>query len=212
VETPTIFGAVDGIQVSGPGGTVYQFPGGLNLDYVPFAIPQITIGSLFGTDFTARYFSYNLGEDFGQVDVLGLGVRHSISQYVKLPVRLAVGAYHQSFVVGDFIEATNLLVNVQAGYSVSVLNLYGAVGYEKSTFKLDVEFDDESHLVFDMEGQNSVRFTVGASVDLGPLRVHADYNSANQSTFSAGLGIVIGAREKQKPEPTTPPAEGTPAK
>jgi hypothetical protein len=104
-EVPTILGPADPVEVSGDGGTVYVFPGGLNASMLPFAVPQLTLGSVFGTDVTVRYYAYSVNDDIGKLNLLSLGIRHSISQYFSaLPLDLAVGFYRQQFKLGDIID------------------------------------------------------------------------------------------------------------
>ena len=97
-EVSTLFGPTDPVEVTGDAGTVYVFPGGLNVSMLPFAVPQLTLGSVFGTDLTVRYFAYSTNEDIGKLNLFSWGLRHSISQYVPvLPLDLAVGFYSQQF-------------------------------------------------------------------------------------------------------------------
>ncbi|GAB1371107.1 hypothetical protein MASR1M45_11690 [Candidatus Kapaibacterium sp.] len=67
---------------------IYQFPevftlyGGTNLNYVFAAIPQIEIGSFYGTEILLRVIPpVNLGETIGDFAFWGIGIKHSLSQY-----------------------------------------------------------------------------------------------------------------------------------
>ena len=57
VDAPTVFGASENLVVNGEGGTQYLFPGGLNMKIFPLAMPQLTIGSIYGTDLTVYYIT-----------------------------------------------------------------------------------------------------------------------------------------------------------
>lgn len=206
-EVPTIFGPSEGVivPIDASGGLFdYSFPGGFDIDYVPLAMPQITIGSVFGTDFTARFVSLDI-EDAGKVNVFGWGLRHSIDQYLeKLPLDLALGYYHQTFKVGDYMDASANVINLQGSYSIPIITFYGGLGYENS--KVHVEYTYEGadiseasisqgeKIQFDMEGANTMRFTVGLTFNLGPVKLHGDYNLAKQNTFAVGLGIGINEK------------------
>ena len=207
-SVPTVFGSTEGkvVPIDATGGLLeYTFPGGFDLDYVPLAMPQITIGSVFGTDFTARFVSLDI-EDMGKINVFGWGLRHSIDQYFSvLPLDLSVGYYNQSFKVGEYMDASANGVNLQASYSIPVLTFYGGLGYENS--KVHVEYTYEGpdiqettsisegdKVAFDLKGANSVRFTVGLTLNLGPVKLHGDYNLAKQNTFAVGLGIGINEK------------------
>ncbi len=206
-KVPTVFGPTEGVVVpiKASGGLLeYAFPGGFDLDYVPLAMPQITLGSVFGTDFTARYAEVDI-EDAGKIKVFGWGLRHNISQYISLlPLDLAIGYYNQSFKIGEYMDASANVLNLQASYSIPVLTFYGGMGYENS--KVHVEYTYEGpdvqgtsiaegdKVTFDMEGANTVRLTLGMTINLGPVKIHGDYNLAKQNTFAVGLGIGINEK------------------
>jgi len=206
-SVPTVFGPSEGVivPVEGTGGLLeYAFPGGFDIDYMPLAMPQITIGSVFGTDFTARYASVSV-TDVGKIKVFGWGLRHSIDQYFQvLPVDLTLGYYNQSFKIGEYMDATANIVNLQTSFSIPVITFYGGLGYENS--KVHVEYTYEGseisgtsvepgdQVTFDMEGANSIRFTVGMTLNLGPVKINGDYNMAKQNTFAVGIGIGINEK------------------
>ncbi|MEZ4901504.1 MAG: DUF6588 family protein [Spirosomataceae bacterium] len=68
---PTILGPREIVTVNGLNGTSYTFPAGLGAQSITLAIPQITIGSIFGTEFNARFMAYDFGGDFGKLQFLG---------------------------------------------------------------------------------------------------------------------------------------------
>ncbi|HJZ41483.1 MAG TPA: DUF6588 family protein [Bacteroidales bacterium] len=193
-EVPTVFGPAESVEVSGNGGTVYVFPGGLNVTMLPFVIPQLTLGSVFGTDLTLRYFTYSLDEEIGKLEHFGWGIRHSISQYIPgLPVDLAVGIYNQHFSVGDIVESNTWLISAQASRRVLLFTFYGGLGYEKALMNIEYDQEDGGSIVsFDLTGSNSIRFTAGVTFNLGPVKLNVDYSLASQSVLCAGLGIGIG--------------------
>lgn len=192
-QAPTIFGSVDPVSVSGVGGTAYVFPGGLNAKNFPLAVPQLTVGSVLGTEATLRYVDVKVSSDVGTVKLLGGGVRHSISQYLReFPLDLSVGFFIQKFDVGEIISANATLIGAQASYPVGILTLYGGTGYEKSS--MDVSYDsdtDTTKVKFKLDGVNSVRFTLGVALKLAILQIHADYNLGSQSVACAGVGFGL---------------------
>ena len=203
-NAPTVFGSTEGPSVEHPGnGLEYQMPGGFDVEYLPLAMPQITIGSLYGTDFTLRYASVK-ADDFGTVEVFGWGVRHSIDQYWdKLPLNLVAGYYRQSFKIGEYMDAKTNVINLQTSIALPIVTFYGGLGYENS--KVDVQYTYEGidpldgtepgdKIEFKMEGANTVRATVGLCLNLGPVKLHGDYNIAKQNTFAVGLGIGINQK------------------
>jgi len=199
-NAPTIFGDAEGVKVEDPNsGLIYTFPGGLDMDMLPLAVPQLTIGSVFGTDFTIRYFGTDNVEDVGDIKLLGWGFRHNIDQYLKLPVNLSVGYYHQRFQFSDYLDAATNVINLQTSYSIPIITFYGGLGYETGSVDMAYEYvDDQTQITesikFDLKPQNTVRLTLGIGFNLGPVKIHGDYNLAKISTFDVGLGIGIGEK------------------
>ncbi len=167
-------------------------------------MPQLTIGSLYGTDFTLRLISTNV-EDFGDVELLGWGLRHSIDQYIpKLPLSMAVGYYRQNFNIGEYIDASSNVINVQASFAVPLVTFYGGLAYESGKIDVEYTFEGSSNsneapqkgdkVKFEMDADNTIRMTLGLSLNLGPLKLHGDYNVAKQNTFAIGVGIGINQK------------------
>ncbi len=201
-NVPTVCGNPEGKIVDGPGGTKYYFPGGFNINYVPYATPQLTIGSLYGTDITVRYVAANFlvkrleleDEDWiNQFRMFGWGVRHNISQWLGdlTNIDIAVGYYSQSITSSEYLDIQTSLISLQASYERSLLTIYGGIGVESSSFKIKYENID-----FDIAGVNTVRITVGATLNAGPVKLNAEYNVSNQSALAVGLGIGINDMKK----------------
>jgi len=49
---------------------------------------------------------------------------------------------------------------------------------------------------YELEADNSVRLTLGATLDLSVLRLHADYSLAAQNTIGIGFGVGTWPRAK----------------
>ena len=194
VQAPTILGSTQTVNVSGNGGTVYVLPGGLNVKYLPLVVPQLTVGSLYGTDLTARFFAYSGNKDFGQLKLFAIGLRHSISQYFpSTPLDLAVGCYKQQFTMGNLFTSNTLQAGAQASKRIKIFTFYGGLGYENS--KMDITYteqSDNSKIAFNLTGRNTVRFTAGVTFNLGAFKLNVDYNLGQQSVLCAGLGVGFG--------------------
>jgi hypothetical protein len=192
-EVPTLFGAAQNDSILGVGGATYWFPGGMNVKKLPLVAPQVTVGSIMGTDLTLRWFSMAIGEDFGDIKLFGWGIRHSLSQYMPLLpfVDIAVGYYSQSFKVGSVVDATATFISLQGSVSKSLLVVYGGVGMESSTLKIAYEPEKGGDKIrFDLKGGNKMRMTLGAGLNFPGVKIHADYNIATLSTI--GLGVAFG--------------------
>lgn len=70
---------------------------GTALDVMPAGVPQIEIGSLFGTEALIRFIPpVDLGSVVGHFSFWGFGLKHSISQYIKnAPFDMALQAVYQ---------------------------------------------------------------------------------------------------------------------
>ena len=77
---------------------------------------------------------------------------------------------------------------------------YAGFSYESSS--ADVAYDflidtavpgvtTTQHVSFNLVGENSVRFMIGAAFKLGFISLNVDYNISNYNVASAGLGIIF---------------------
>jgi hypothetical protein len=193
VEAPTIFGKAEPVMVTGIAGTVFAFPSGLDVERLPLAVPQVTLGALFGTEATVRLMQMDLGDTFKQLKLMGYGVRHSISQYIPaFPIDLAAAVYMQQFKIGDIVDANALYYGVQASKKLSLLTLYGGIGISQSLMKIRYESDitgDPVDIAFDLDTAGRLCATAGLCIDLGGLYLNADYNMGAQNILTAGLGF-----------------------
>ena len=201
-EVATIFGSPRSTTVQGDNGTEYTFPGGAGVSSLPLAVPQVTIGNVWGTDASFRFFALDLGGDVGSVDVFGWGIRHSISQYfTDFPVHLAVGYYSNRFQLGDDeLDIKTSLISIQASYETGVLEIYGGPGWESASLDFFyVPGGEDEEIDISLDSKNSFRMTLGAALNLGAFTLNVDYNLAYQSSLSAGIGVQFG-RKKTKIE------------
>jgi len=191
-STATIFGDAGGVY-AGPLGFV-TYPNGLNQSSIPFVVPQATL-SLLGTEVLVRYVPLNLKDT--KLKLFGIGVKHSISQYIPLiPVDVAVQVLYNKLDVNDLLTSTHLAFNGQVSKTFAIVTLYGGVQYEKSkvTFDYTTKADPENPLLStptnvsaEVDGDNKMRMTVGATLGLGFFVLNADYSLGSQAVASAGL-------------------------
>lgn len=197
VEVPTIFGPTESVRINGPNGLAENYPGGFDLGILPLAVPQASIGGLWGTEVAFRYFAVDIGEDVGKMDLFGWGIRHSVSQYFKdLPIDIAIAYYCQSFELGSYIEAGMKLVMAQVDYTKGILDFYGGLGYEMNTMDIEYIPDEEENVpVIHSYDKNPFRFTAGINLNLGVFKLHGDYNLSSSSVFSLGMGLGFGTKK-----------------
>jgi hypothetical protein len=198
-KAPTIFGGkaveifhkvIAGLSFKGSGGIV-------NASIFPLAVPQLRIGSLYGTEAILRFVTIPaIGDDkFPVITLWGAGVRHSISQYIpSSPVDIAAGAFFNSFTLGDIISFKGVALSAHASKSISVLILYGGVAWESSKMNLKYSSTDPTlpaAVDINLTGANAFRFTLGAGLKLGFFRIFADANFGSVTNYSGGIGFGL---------------------
>jgi hypothetical protein len=188
-SVPTIVGDIDPVVVDGINGTGYIFPGGANLKISPFAIPQITLGNLYGTELTFRFFTYDINDDFGKLQHIGGAIRHNMSQY--LPVRKFdwnVGYGFQTFSIGDKADIASHLVFMDIGQHPGHFYYFGRLGYQAGKMKIDyINAEKEVDVKFDLDKVFPVIFSVGGGIDLWKFRLHAAVSYSKIPFAEAGL-------------------------
>lgn len=199
---PTVVGDGSAVTISGDGGASFSFPGGLDLNSFGLVVPQLRVGSIAGTEAVVRWIAFEQGDaDIGDISMFGIGGRHSLSRYMgESPLLdLAVGAMYQTLDIGEnddgdaFCSSSALAINLQAskGLPVGFLTLepYAAVAWEQ--LDVDLAYDDANGnpVEFSMEGENDMRFTVGAGLNFVAGHIFADYSFANTNNFSFGLAL-----------------------
>jgi Family of unknown function (DUF6588) len=201
-KAPTVVGPGQAVTVTGQGGTQFSCPGGLSLNSFGLVVPQLRVSSFMGTEGILRWVAYdNSDSDLGRISLFGIGGRHSISQYMgeTPPLDLAVGIMYQTFKLGensdggDFTSTTAFSAQVQASKRMPVgfmtFEPYTALALE--TLSVDVVYEDENGDPVDVtvDGDNDIRFTVGAGFNFVAGQVFADYSFAATNNFSFGIAL-----------------------
>ena len=177
-------------------------PSLLNTSIAPLVVPQVGVGSVFGTDAQVRYLPETTISNYGSVSLTGLSVRHSISQYIPLsPVALAVQGTWQSLTVSGeeqdgVVNANGWALNAQVSKSVPVapITVYGGLQYEQFGVDVDYTFRSNagtSEVQLDQDAANNVRALAGVSVTLAIFQLNVDYALSANNTVSAGLGVAL---------------------
>ena len=197
VKTATIFGD-QGAAVQGPEGLTYKFQNGqLNMDYFPLAVPQITIGNFYHTQLIFRFFALSTDSDVPDINLIGLGLRHGLSQYFDdLPVDLAAGFFFQNFKVGDIMNTSTIAVNGMASKEFGVFTIYGGAQYEYASMNLNYTFsgaatDEDSEVDFNFTSDNFGRAFIGFNLNLKFMHLRTDINIGKVTAASASIGFGI---------------------
>jgi hypothetical protein len=196
-QTATIFGE-PGTTVSHATNTALKYRGSdgiFNTKMFPYAMPQVTIGSVLGTDAIIRYVPLpKIGEDkIPATTTWSAGVRHSISQYIPLiPVSIAAGVLYTKFTCGDIFDATGLTYGVQVSKSFSVLTVYGGFNMESSKLKVTYTSSNPvapEKIEMELTGKRKASFTGGLDLSLGGIHIFGNANLGSVTNFVAGLGF-----------------------
>jgi hypothetical protein len=204
-EVPTAAGEDKEIPISGAiaGYEPSVYAKGYGWGWAPMLLPQLSVGNIFGTRLILRAMPSFSAPDIGTVTLFGIGVQHSISQWVPvIPLDFSANIGFQKFRMGDFIDAKGYTVGIQASKSFALFTVYGGFAWETSTFSFSYTslYTDPANptgpkkslpVAFDIEGKNTVRATVGFALSLSFFKLNADYSFASQSVATVGIGFGI---------------------
>ncbi len=183
-------------------------PRGIGISGLPIIIPQVSLGLLFQTEVTLRYLPSIDAGKVGNIDFLGIGVKHNIDQYIPIPLfplDISAQFFWQKLNIGDLLESNHIAYNLQVskkiGIGISITPFLG-IGLESSTLDVEYKVDapnvtDPAHifhgqtLAFDLEGKNTTRITGGFTLALGLMTINADYSIGEYNTASVGLGLTL---------------------
>jgi len=195
--TATIFGSKGGAY-AGPDGYI-TMPPGLDVTTVPMIMPQVGL-SLLGTEAIFRFVpSVDVGGK--KLNLFGIAVKHSVSRYIPLiPVDVAVQVLYSTFKVTDLIDVKNLAFNAHASKTLGILTPYLGLQFESTKMDLtyeikgDITSGDETlrqdrKASLTLDGDNSFRATVGASLKLAVIVLNADVSLGSQTVFGGGLSF-----------------------
>jgi hypothetical protein len=198
-NAPTVFGnSAPAVAKATFMGQTIEKPliGGIeDTKFVPLVIPQIGVGTIFGTDIVFRTVPGIKVGDYGSFKLFGGAIRHNIGAYAKMPFDIAVQFGLQSFGIKDvndnkFIDANSMFVNLQINKSFPIVSIYGALQYED--YNVDVNYKTGSTIItFSQKSDNHFRGIAGATISLGPGKFNADLNFGTVFAFSTGLGFGL---------------------
>jgi hypothetical protein len=198
VEAPTIFGGTaTAVSHSSIPGLSYRPSDGLaDAEYFPTAGPQIRVGGLFGTELVVRYASSAMvpfldEEDFPDLTILGIGVQHSLAQYITgLPMELSIGGSFNSLKFGDIVDLSATSFGLNAGKSFGMLGVSGGLQSDGGTMNLTYTSTDPNSsggVDVDVDVKRAIRFRAGASLSLGFLRLFGDAAFGGVTSYAGGL-------------------------
>lgn len=183
--------------------------GGLleDIPALPLATPQLTIGTVAGTQLAFRYLpEVELAPEIGKLKYLGYGIQHNPAYWLPfpIPVDVALAFFTQQLDIGDIVEtsATTYGLNVSKTWGMKLLSVtpYAGIGGESSQMKFHYDYptgvdpnnnpaglDETVKIAFDVDGKNSSRMTLGVSFRAAILNFNFDYNIAKYPSATAGM-------------------------
>lgn len=95
-----------------------DLPPGANINTIVAAIPQVEIGAILGTELLVRFIpSVKLSETIGNFSFWGVGVKHSISQYLPKPwLDVAAQVVYQGTTLDNTVGVTNAKLTSKATF------------------------------------------------------------------------------------------------
>ena len=198
VDAPTVFGGTaTEVQHSTIPGLSYRPSDGLvDAEYFPTFGPQIRVGGLLGTELIVRYASSSMvpvleEEDFPDLTLLGIGVQHSLSQYIKgLPLELSIGGSFNSIKFGDIVDLSSTSYGLNVGKSFGLIGVSGGFQSDGGTMNLTYNSTDPNgagNVDVDIDVKRALRFRAGASLSLGFLRLFGDAAFGDVTSYAGGL-------------------------
>ena len=201
VTTATITGKT-GATLRAPNYPDVKLPDGIGQKNIFLMLPHLTIGSLLGTEIMIRGIPKMTFEtEVGRIGFIGVGAKHSPTNYIRLPFDIAVMAAIQRFTIADVMTVNSEAAHVIASLPLGMLTVYGGIGYETYSIDLTYTYTPPAGTSLPPElnkpvtittnfNRHNLRTTVGANLKLIPLiDLSVDYSFGIQDNFTAGIGF-----------------------
>ena len=198
-----------------PDNSTLSLPGGTGFSYVPTVMLQGNVGLIKGTDLTLRYIPETALGDFGDIAVVGAGVKHGLNQWLPggklLPVDLSVMAAFTQITLNanlDFNNGTDqkvetttdaFVLNALVGKTLPFLSAYAGVGFQTGSFELNMlgDYDLGGGVVlsdpvsYTADSDAAIHALAGAQFKLAIFRIYAEATIAEYATYNIGIGIGL---------------------
>lgn len=182
-----------------------------DLPLLPLTVPQISLGTVFGTQLTLRILpEVELNSELGKYRYTGFGLQHNPAVWLdhKLPVDLALSYFTQTMDVGTLFscKANAFGITASKRWGWRMLNLTPYAGLLLESAEMEVDYllqvpvpvsalypdgiySEPIHIV--LESANSSRLVLGCNLRAGIINWNLDYNLAEYGGFSTGVSLAF---------------------
>ena len=185
---------------------------------------QLALGIIKNTELIVRYApTVTIGDDF-ELKFFGIGVKHDFKQWIPgiktIPIDLSILIGYTNLNTDFFFSNTSVIqvspgskasfdasiwtVQALVSKKISVLTVYGGIGYNSINSKYDMTGEygfqdvlDPSKTVFVKDPVslefplNGFRATAGLRLKFAIFTLHADYTLQEYSTLTVGFGFSV---------------------
>lgn len=194
-------------------------PGLVDTPVAPLIMPQIGIGSVFGTDVQLRYLPETRIKSYGTVGLFGLAVRHKVSRYLPAsPVDISIqGSWNQlslqnrsavtsgTEALSDVLDASGWALNAHVSKTLPLLpvTFYGGLQYESFSVEYSYVFDPDAAgfggtdqiepipVTLSQDATNQFRGIAGVSLTMAIINFNIDYALSANDAVTVGLGLKL---------------------
>jgi len=166
------------------------------LSIMPMAVPQLNIGSVWGTEMSVRYLPQITIGKYGAVGMFGVSIKHGITSHFKnSPIDAAIQFSYNTLKINDskgndMMTASSFATGLMFSKELSVFTIYTGAQYESTSINANVSYNGiDSKMSFN--NQNKFRGVIGLNIKLGPLNLNGDYSVGKTNSISAGFGFAF---------------------
>lgn len=176
-----------------------------DISFLPLFAPQLSIGTIYGTQFTFRYLpDVELEQNLGKFKYFGLGIQHNPAAWldVQLPLDVSASFFTQQLKIGDLFKTNTVAFGLNASkqFGLNVINFTPYAGFMIESSTMQVQYDYivqapsglyQQKIDFKIDGENKARLTLGVSLRFLIVNINADFNIGKYNSLSAGLNLAI---------------------
>ncbi len=219
---PTIVGSKsDSVKVKFPGqnivvnGQTFPIPDNIittgvtgylgNLPALPLIAPQLSIGTIVGTQLTFRWLPAYQNADFGKLKFFGYGIQHNPGIWFPnpLPVDVCLSYFTETLDAGTILttKASEYGINASKTFGPGLFSVTPYAGFmlESSTMTFNYTSTlstpgggtQQIQVNLPIKGDNKSRLTLGLSFKLAAININADYNFGTYNSATAGLMFTL---------------------